>query len=324
MAKPTLLFAHATGFCRQVWDPVIRRLKLSPQLQDAVDKYVTYDQPYHGSNRDESAPAQLYHKNGDPKSPRAKHPMNDWPQISADAAWEQVQNLQSAGGEHGPLIGIGHSMGAAALWATEAKHPGTFDQLILFEPIYGEVDASYDKKADFLVSITLARESKWPSMAAAASHFENWKNFSAWDREMLAHWIKGAVVFDEAQQAAVLACSPLIEASVYSGSRLCLTARELAAPRCPVSFHSGERTKLFDRDVFDSFASQRPTVYTNHPPLPNTSHLMVFEDPDASASAILSALQPLPSCSRPRPSRGAPIKRPHGPSSVLMDTPTTQ
>ncbi|GMF65132.1 unnamed protein product [Phytophthora lilii] len=163
MAKPgaTLLFAHATGFCRQVWDPVIRRLKLSPLLQGAVEEYVTYDQPYHGVNRDESVTGQVYYKNDDPKLPRVKHPMNNWPEISADAAWTQVQKIRSATPQRRPLIGIGHSMGAAALWATEAKHPGTFDGLILFEPIYGEVDAVYDEKASFLVSLTLARESKW-------------------------------------------------------------------------------------------------------------------------------------------------------------------
>lgn len=122
---------------------------------------MTYDQPYHGVNRDDLVPGRLYHKNNNPKSPRVKHPMNDWPEISAAAAWEQVLKLQSEGDQQGPLIGIGHSMGAAALWATEAKHPGTFDGLILFEPIYGEVDASYDGNADFLVSLTLARESKW-------------------------------------------------------------------------------------------------------------------------------------------------------------------
>ncbi|OWZ05146.1 hypothetical protein PHMEG_00022817 [Phytophthora megakarya] len=287
MSTPaTLLFAHATGFCKQVWDPVIRRLKLSPLLQEAVDQYVTYDQPYHGVNRDNSVVGELYHKNGDPKSPRVKHPMNNWPEISADAAWEQAQTLN-----HRPLIGIGHSMGAAALWATEVNHPGTFDGLILFEPIYGEIDADYDKNADFLVSLTLARERKWPSMEAAASHFENWKNFSTWDRETLAGWISGAVVFDEEEQAAVLACDPTIEASVYAGSKLLLTETELAAPRCPVTFHSGDRTKLFDSDRFDNFAAKYPNIYTNHPPMPNTSHLLVFEDTEASTNAILADLK---------------------------------
>ncbi|KAG6958669.1 hypothetical protein JG688_00010408 [Phytophthora aleatoria] len=289
----TLLFAHATGFCKQVWDPVIRRLKLSPLLQDAVDQYVTYDQPYHGVNRDNSVLGQVYYKNDDPSAPRVSHPMNKWPEISADAAWAQVQKLQSTGTESRPLIGIGHSMGAAALWATEAKHPGTFDGLILFEPIYGEVDAEFDKKADFLVSLTLAREKKWPSMEAAIAHFENWNNFSTWDREMLASWIEGAVVFDEEQQAAVLSCDPVIEASVYAGSRLVLTESELAAPRCPVTFHSGDRTKLFDRSVFDSFVAVHPNIYTNHAPLPKTSHLMVFEDPESATNAILSDLNDL-------------------------------
>ncbi|KAG7387083.1 hypothetical protein PHYPSEUDO_014737 [Phytophthora pseudosyringae] len=296
MAKPaaTLLFAHATGFCKQVWDPVIRRLKLSPLLQGAATQFVTYDQPYHGVNRDNSVPAQLCPKSDDPKTPRVKHPMNNWPAISADAAWGQVQKLQSTRAERRPLIGIGHSMGAAALWATEAKHPGTFDGLILFEPIYGEVDEAYSKKADFLVSLTLAREKKWPSLEAAVSHFENWKNFSTWDREMLAAWIKGAVMFDEEQQAAELACDPLIEAAVYAGSRLVLTEAELAAPRCPVTLHSGDRTKLFDRSLLDSFEAAHPTIYTNHAPLPQTSHLMLFEDPAASTSAILSDLQNFP------------------------------
>lgn len=136
-------------------------------------------------------------------------------------------------------------------------------------------------------------------MEAAVSHFENWKNFSTWDRETLAGWIKGAVVYDEKQQAAVLACNPLIEASVYAGSRLCLTESELAAPRCPVSFHSGDRTKLFDRSVFDDFVAKHPDVYTSHPPLSNTSHLMVFEDPDATTDAILSDLRQLTLATEP-------------------------
>ncbi|KAG7398702.1 hypothetical protein PHYBOEH_010652 [Phytophthora boehmeriae] len=297
MAKPnaTLLFAHANGFCKQVWDPVIRRMKRSPLLQGAVDRYVTYDQPFQGVNRDESVGAQVYHKDDDPKAPRVKHPLNDWPDIAADAALEQVQQIQSSvNGARRPLIGIGHSMGAAALWATEARHPGTFDGLILFEPIYGETDAVYDKKKDFLVSITLARENKWPSLDAAAAHFDKWKNFASWDREVLAKWVEGGVVYDEQQKAAVLACHPHVEAAVYTGNRLCLSESELAAPRCPITFHSGDRTKLFDTDVFESLAAQFPNIYTTNAPLPNTSHLMLFEDPEASTNAILTDLAKLP------------------------------
>ncbi|RLN94220.1 hypothetical protein BBJ28_00018698 [Nothophytophthora sp. Chile5] len=159
----TLLFSHGLGFCKETWEPVIRRLKRSPMLQREVAAYVTYDQPFHGTNRDESVPAEVYYKDGNPNSPRVRHVMNDWVGVTSEAAYEQVQRLNAAakGGPRGPLIGIGHSLGAAALWATEARHPGTFDGLILFEPVVGESDEVYEKNVDFMVATTLARETKW-------------------------------------------------------------------------------------------------------------------------------------------------------------------
>lgn len=102
------------------------------------------------------------------------------------------------------------------------------------------------------------------------------------------------MVYDEEQQAAVLACDPLTEASVYAGSRLVLTGTELAAPRCPVTFHSGDRTQIFDRNAFDIFAAKHLNIYTNHVPLPNTSHLMVFEDLEVTTRAILADLKQFP------------------------------
>ncbi|KAI9997637.1 hypothetical protein PInf_001568 [Phytophthora infestans] len=49
-------------------------------------------------------------------------------------------------------------MGAGGLWNAEVQDPGTFDGLILFEPVYGEDDPVVtDQVTSFLVGVTLKR-----------------------------------------------------------------------------------------------------------------------------------------------------------------------
>lgn len=162
----TLLFAHGSGFCKEIWDPIIRRVQASSLLRKhaatAVDQQqspprcVTFDFPFHGTKRDESVAATVHSEN--PASLRVSHTGNQWVEWSSQEVYEQVQKL---GVKKAPLIGIGHSLGAVALWNTEVKHPGTFDGLILFEPIYALHSAADIKSIDFLTAITLQRESKW-------------------------------------------------------------------------------------------------------------------------------------------------------------------
>lgn len=52
-------------------------------------------------------------------------------------------------------------MGATAMWNTEVQHPGTFDDLILFEPGFSPKSAAGEAVRDFMVALTLQRESRW-------------------------------------------------------------------------------------------------------------------------------------------------------------------
>ncbi|KAF1324003.1 Serine protease family s33, partial [Globisporangium splendens] len=292
-AGATLLFAHGGGFCKEIWDPITRRLQASPLLkqQNAATRIVMFDFPYHGTKRDESVPAKVNMET--PTSPRVIHSGNQWIQWSTEEVYRQVQAIHASAGDgkRAPLIGIGHSMGAVALWNTEVTHPGTFDGLILFEPVYSWDEQEESKSIDFLVSITLNRESKWLSRDAAAAHFDALRNFASWDRESLKSYLQGAVVDNnDGSNLVSLACHPLIECSLYSGRMLSLTDDQLARPKCRAVFQSGERTQLFKHDLFCSLAETYSGIYKVAPPMPKTSHLMVLEDPAEAARRILESL----------------------------------
>lgn len=78
-----------------------------------------------------------------------------------------------------------------------------------------------------------------PTKKAACAYFESHKSFAAWDREILHHYIEGAIVSSDEASTGGLAYHPLVEATVFGNAALDLSESELASPRCPVLFQYG-------------------------------------------------------------------------------------
>lgn len=285
----TLLFSHGAGFCKESWEPVMRRVQASLAQQRTPCDLVTFDFSYHGAKHDKTATPRMQLAEG-AKVPLVSLGDNAWQQWNETTAFQQAHLAREQYKQ--PVIGIGHSMGGAALWAAEALNPGTFDGLVLFEPIYQSLPGGA-KARDFLVAITLAREQKWASRADAQKYFHELKNFASWTREALDSYIKGALV-DEADGSVSLACQPQVEASMYCAQTLQLTDEQLVQPKCQIAVHSAEHTRLFNRHLFEDYARRFPELYRLTPPMAKRSHMMIFEDPEASANQILEDLARLP------------------------------
>lgn len=297
--KVTLLFAHGGGFCKETWDPIICRVKSSDVVQNVDTEFLTFDFPYHGENHDPDALENFRVDLSKPKAPRVwndKHDLVKWVAAAVQeqvSAWKEKNKMEDPEGktEH-KLIGVGHSMGSAGLWATEVAHPGTFDGLILFEPVLAQQSPETDFMIDFMVGITLQRVASWPSRAAAEAYFNSYKNFAKWGRESLAAYVQGAVV--EAGDGTVsLACHPNIEASLYCQPPLWLTEDELQQPKCPITFQWGSRSKMWFRHRFEALQAKLPHTYTMREAMEGTSHVLVFEDPALATERICQDLAQL-------------------------------
>ncbi|RLN56849.1 hypothetical protein BBJ29_006405 [Phytophthora kernoviae] len=300
--KVTLLFAHGGGFCKDTWGPIIRRVESSLVQQNVTIDFVTFNFPYHGDKHDPKALEFFQVDLAKPKAPRVwndKHDLVGW---VAGAVQEQVSAWKEKNKEVDPngktehkLIGVGHSMGSAGLWATEVAHPGTFDGLILFEPVLAQNSPETDYMIDFMVALTLQRDASWPSRAAAEEHFHTYRNFAKWDRESLTAYLQGALA--EADDGSVsLACHPNIEASLYCQKPLWLTEQELQQPKCPITFHWGSRSKMWFRDRFEALQTKMPHIYTMREAMEGNSHVLVFENPSLAAEKIVQDFLELEPC----------------------------
>lgn len=251
---PAVLVVHATGFCKEVWQPVVRRMTRARLV-------VAVDQRGHGD------------------SPPVPGPCDWW-----DLGRDLLRVIDHLAGRR--PVGLGHSSGGAALVMAELLRPGTFSALLLVEPII--FPPPYFRAADNPMSAAARRRrAAFPSPDAACSAWRGRGAFRGWTAEALDLYVAHAL--REQDGAWVLKCSPEVEAEFYRGATAHGAWERLGEVACPVVLVVGAGSDTysgsFGRALAARFAAARLEV------VEGAGHFVPMERPGALA-AILDALEP--------------------------------
>lgn len=201
--RPTLL-CHATGLHGAVWEP------LSAALGDGFERWAV-DFRAHGASV--VPPGQ---------------PL-PWSAMGADVL-AVVDALAIAPGR---LLGIGHSMGGAALLLAEQARPGTFAGLWMFEPIAPPADAlPASEGANHLAEGALRRRPSFVSIAEALANFASKPPLNVARADALHAYVRHGLTAG-ADGALHLACRPADESQVFRGGGDHGAFDRLGQVRCP-------------------------------------------------------------------------------------------
>lgn len=238
----TVYFSHATSFCGAVWDPV------RADLAD-IETHA-WDHPGHGSG------------------PAVEIPIH-WSLYG-----EYVLEVTEPGG-----IGVGHSMGAAALAMAQAADPHRFRALVLIEPIV--FPPPYRREESEMSERASRRRQGFATRVEAAENFRGKGAFVGWDEAAFAGYIRCGLVGDDPVR---LACEPAVEADIYRASGDHDTWEKLGEIEIPVLLMSGEHSDTispgFAREQADRFPRAGVEI------VPDTGHFLPMERPDLVAERV--------------------------------------
>jgi len=254
-AAGTIAMLHATGFCKETWGPVVDELRRI----GVEHSIVVWDQPGHG------------------ETPLAEAGVDWW--ISAQEVLEVV------GGRPRPLTGVGHSSGGAGIAMAEILRPGTFDSMILMEPIIPP--PPHEAFEGGLIDMALRRRDEFASPAEAATKLEGKGAFSGWDQRTLDSYIAGALF--EKEGVWRLRCRPDIEAEYYRTAGLHEAWDRLGEVEVPVHLVAGEHSNTHTAEFLELQSSQFQTAATEI--LLGLGHLFVMQDPAVTAQVIAQQLR---------------------------------
>lgn len=248
-----LFLVHATGFCKELWRPVV-----VPLLHDDDSlAWMSMDQRGHGGSG-------------------SGRPPYEWDLLARD--------VLAVVGTGRPRVAVGHSSGGAAIARAEILRPGSFGELVLIEPIifpppFGRRDIPLAIGAE-------RRRASFPDRTTARRRFAAGP-FGTWKPEALDLYVDHA--FADRDGELSLRCKPDVEADFYREGANHDTWDRLEEIGVPVTLVVGElsdsHTEPFVGLLRDQFRGADLVV------VPGVGHLAPMEEPEAIASVIEGALQ---------------------------------
>lgn len=186
--SPVVLLAHATGFHGRCWDAVVR------SIGDDV-RVLAPDLRGHGRTT----------KRG---------PYDNLGEFGTDlAAFVEELDLND-------IVAVGHSMGGHCIVQALSRVPDRFRNLLLVDPIIKDPEVLRNAPPSRAIPIekhpVARRRNEWASPEEMIEKFEDRDPFRLWQRDALMDYCRYGLVKEA--DAFVLACPPIVEASIYIGT----------------------------------------------------------------------------------------------------------
>jgi len=264
-APVTVVFAHATGFCADVWDPMAADAALAGIAE------VSLDFRAHGS------------------STRPPDGDLDW-SGTADDVLAVIDHLAVDQDPSRPrrFVGAGHSMGGAGLILAEQRRPGTFAGLWCYEPV---VMPPSPERADVggtavdnpLSVVAARRRADFGSAAEAIAAYSSKPPMSSFRPDALEAYVRGGFR-RSADGSITLCCRPEDEARLYRMAAQHQAWEALGSMRCPTVVVRGAMDPpgpaSFARALVDEMTDARLEVFDH------LGHFGPMEDPSAMAASL--------------------------------------
>jgi pimeloyl-ACP methyl ester carboxylesterase len=219
------------------------------------------------------------------------HPVSaNWPQLR-DELLDYI-GCEATGST--PAL-VGHSMGGYLSLLAACRRPGLARAVVLIDaPLVAgwRAHALHMLKLSGLIArggpgvVSAKRREHWPSLDAVREHFEGKRAFAAWDKRVLADYLRWG--FEPADSGGVqLAFRREVETKIYNTlpHRIAEIVRR-HPPGCPVSYIGGTRSPE-GRQA--GLAATRALVGGRLQWIEG-SHLFPMERPGETARAVLRAL----------------------------------
>lgn len=257
---PQVLLVHATGFHARCWDQTVA------ELGPGFHAYAL-DMRGHGRS--------------------TKQGPHKWSGFGADvAAFVEAMGMDSA-------IGVGHSMGGHSVVQAAAAHPSRLRSLLLVDPVIMSPEAVRDHPVGAFLSAedhpVSRRRYQWDSPASMFERFKNRHPFNLWRPEVLRDYCDHGVIAEG--DGYVLACPPVVEASIYLDSGrpdLMPIIESLPHPVTVLRAHKRETREgpmdFSQSPTWEGLAAAFPNGQDVY--LPELTHFIPMQRPDLVASHI--------------------------------------
>ncbi len=176
-------------------------------------------------------------------------------------------------------VGVGHSMGSAAMVMAQLLDPGRFRFLVLVEPII--LPGPYGPLEHPVIEVAAKRRRRFESREAAREAFAAKEPFSRWHPGALDGYVECGLVGEGPVE---LACPPELEAEIFRASTNHDTWDRLGEIEVPVLVLAGDEGYPLPPELFRNQAARFPRAGVEI--VPGVGHFFPMEKPDLVAERI--------------------------------------